>query len=468
MPEFDKILDLARKDRLRDQLTEIVARRTDEPEESLLAAVRIRLSSNPTPLPEVIDNAAMLANEHGRFKIVTELLSRISNPKTKGALFFAAAVRGDDAMVNALFPKTGERDLPLDKPHLMLMVAGLGRLSTIKILHQRRFPLSQDTAYGTAYHAAINGHRSVVEYLLENGADPMGAILGASTNGNKEIAQLGLDRGARVENLTSEVSDINVYASRKGLLEFLRWMHEDKKMPLAPVGVIEAANQGRRDILEWMVSKGLDPNFKKGAALEGALQWKRHEVVAYLRPLRANAKPEDADPWLDIRGRRAPSGLENEYPYNYDITQFESLSRYVSKERGRCNDQVRNAEAFRLLVLFGSSHGVAEYVVAWGDSLQSPGRPAIVGAANFKLPIAEGWDQKAWGDFVRVNGPPAAALVEHALLLPLGPNDTVEETRLAIQQAQGNRTRAAGVVPGMGGGGAPGHATQMQRLDLVI
>jgi len=145
------------------------------------------------------------------------------------------------------------------------------------------------------YIASEQGHRDVVELLLDEGADVNAKsyknrtpLYGASANGHRDIAQLLLDKGAEVDARSVEGATPLYIASQQGHSEIVRIllnMDADvnaKSEEVAPALSI-ASEEGHSDIVNMLLDKGANVNAKsagnKGATALITASQNGHEAI---------------------------------------------------------------------------------------------------------------------------------------------------------------------------------------------
>ena len=184
---------------------------------------------------------------------VVELLDKgMDVNSTMGELgitaLMAAANKGHSDLVSLLLERGADPDIRTDDGDTALIGAALdGHSDIVSLLLGAGAKVDAKDKNGTTalMAAAWNGHHEVVEILLQNGADvnaktPEGvtAVTFASEDGHQEVVKLLIAAGAREASDDSDVSQDADY-------------------------FIEAAFEGRADVVEDLLNKGFDVNLTR-------------------------------------------------------------------------------------------------------------------------------------------------------------------------------------------------------------
>jgi ankyrin repeat protein len=211
----------------------------------------------------------------------------------------------------------GTNDLQLS----LQWASGSGQLEVVKYLSQILTNQGNDiTNWGTeAIKNAIRARNlSIVEYLLENGADPQDSIIVASKYGEYEIVKYLIDRNLYARN------DLNIalhWASR-GDLPTVKYLvehganprHDNDKALLSSISggnlevvkylvehgarvntrrntpIYMASKLGDLPIVKYLVENGADISVDNYNIIREAKHFEHWEVVKYLEKLRQNGK----------------------------------------------------------------------------------------------------------------------------------------------------------------------------------
>ncbi|HEY5934312.1 MAG TPA: sigma-70 family RNA polymerase sigma factor [Kofleriaceae bacterium] len=163
-----------------------------------------------------------------------------------------------------------------------------GELAIAQLLLEHGADLNAKGYFGaTALHwAAHNGHREVVRWLLECGANPDGRDLKfhstaagwAIENNHRELAQLIVESGARV--------DVRE-AANYGLIERVRELLDEDPARVDERGewgtpLHEAVFFGHAAIVELLLSRGADPSIKtcRGESAHDLARSRNHPEIA--------------------------------------------------------------------------------------------------------------------------------------------------------------------------------------------
>jgi ankyrin repeat protein/predicted nucleotidyltransferase len=116
--------------------------------------------------------------------------------------------------------------------------------------------------------AAFNGHKEIVELLLEKGADIEAknnngdtALLWAAFNEHKEIVELLLEKGAAIEAKTNNGDTALLLAAKNGNKEIVELLLEkgaaiEAKSNNGNTALLLAAKNGKKEIVELLLEKG--------------------------------------------------------------------------------------------------------------------------------------------------------------------------------------------------------------------
>lgn len=175
-------------------------------------------------------------------------------------------------------------------PAVSFMAAKKGHFHILRWMHSRSYEMN----YRTVNAAAEWGDYDMFAWLLGTKGD--GATKGVSFLSNWSLCHAARGSGLRPEGEHQKIIEhllrINIRWSHStfyesvdtATVEMLQWMKRNGCPDTAPVETIEiAAENGRRDVLEWLCSEPgteykLDANAARGAAQHGhlaLLQWMR-------------------------------------------------------------------------------------------------------------------------------------------------------------------------------------------------
>lgn len=147
-----------------------------------------------------------------------------------------------------------------------------------------------EKGWSSLIRAAYLGRKNIVEYLLNKGAnvnicttDGWNAIVGAYVNNHTDIVSLLEKHNAIFNELYAQAALITSYekgnkALAKAILDkgISPNFYDNKRAPL----VIQAANNEDIDFIEYLISKGVDPNTRNnGAPLLNSLAINGHNSI---------------------------------------------------------------------------------------------------------------------------------------------------------------------------------------------
>ena len=145
--------------------------------------------------------------------------------------------------------------------------------------------------------ASINGHKEVAEFLVERGADvnikgkdERTALMLASSNGHKEVVELLVAKGADVnqkdyDGYTALMTAVRNKDKEMAELLILNGADIEGKLGEGVTLLMFASRFGYKEIVELLISKGANINAKDrndNTPLSFALQYKQIEVAKLL------------------------------------------------------------------------------------------------------------------------------------------------------------------------------------------
>lgn len=275
--------------------------------------------------PDAYDNRGRLALReafyHGRFDIVNALLDKGACPKEIPMVLVDAAYRGHLAIVKKLLVLGAD---PNDPSELDLDATALAL-------------------------AAGSGHMDIVNILLEYGADPNApyvmntALIWAIESGHIDIIGKLLANGARL------YPDALVVAAGKERLDVVNFLLENGADPDAyeetsNSALCRAVSSGCTDIVKTLLANGAEPEISP-EALVAAVRSGRSEIVRILLANGARADTPDRDNRTAIeearlgRYEKIVNVLENHIP---EMKPYSLLTMARTCIRGRLTKRQRD------------------------------------------------------------------------------------------------------------------------------
>lgn len=237
----------------------------------------------------------------------------------KNALVYAAR-NNDVEQVKILLEKTTLDDEQF-RNHVraaLSAAAGKGHISMVRLLtEQGTFLTEGGGGFWAVLKAARNGHRDLVNLLLDMGVDVNAksvagqtVLMGASAAGNAGMVRLLLKRGADVNARNKWQATPLGYATSWGHLPVVKLLldagaHADATYLSGSMPLIKASNEGYVDIVQLLLQKGADVNAKnkkERTPLIAAAGNGHFHVVKLLLPRGAdvNTKSLDRKAALDV------------------------------------------------------------------------------------------------------------------------------------------------------------------------
>lgn len=239
-----------------------------------------------------------------------------------------------------------------------------GRLEVVKHLVENGTKV-QDKAGSKAFRQAVfHGHRDVVIYLANQGADIRGddnsPLNAAVSMGYGDIAQFLIGRGADV-------------GARDNF--FLHLAHETNQMNLVKVLVDNGADIG---------------------------------VLAEANQQKVKSVLQNMDRWMQETDAYPPIGLESMAVGSFKAADVRAVGELIANEG--YSEKTANRYACHAVRLFGSAEKVMDYLERWGKKGKQPLHDAV---QMIKTPD-RAVDVPAWAEAVMACGPGMARLFKFA------------------------------------------------------
>ena len=186
-----------------------------------------------------------------------------------------------------------------------------------------------DIFRGPLHHAAENGHKDVVEFLLDRGAElnqcnnrGLTPLHFAAKNGHIDVVQLLLDRGADPDSTDKIRLTSLLIGAFKGHVRVVQLLLDRGAEPntadhIGTTALQHASKKDHKSVVQLLLNRGADPNtadYFGTTALHHASKKNNNSVVQLL--LNRGADPKQGCRNHSARRRRR---LENEYEYQHDF-----------------------------------------------------------------------------------------------------------------------------------------------------
>jgi ankyrin repeat protein len=271
--------------------------------------------------------ALSVAVDNGHETIVQQLLE--NGAEVSSPMLYEAASRGYGAVVRLLIKKGANVNAKTEQGRTALHgAAEEGQEATVRLLAEEGVDLTAEDESGTmAIHlAAANGHQAVVRLLLEEagvraggrpgemtprqaGAEATAQLYSAVTNGDEQMVQLLLGRGADATAKDKSKCTLLHQAAKGGYEAVARLLLKsgadtDAKDEFGLTALHEAAKIGHEAVVLLLLEKeanvdvmGLDEN---GTALHIAACNGHETVVRILLQKGANVNAKDESGWTAL------------------------------------------------------------------------------------------------------------------------------------------------------------------------
>lgn len=315
--------------------------------------VELLLKNKADPnIPAYHDRTALQeASSYGRTEVVELLLDSGADPsivaRESGTAIQEAAYKGHKDVVEVLIEKGADINSKGQEFGSALEAASYsGFKDLVKMLLEKGADVNIGGGqYGTALKAASSkGHRDIAELLIENGADINilagyihlfpGCLYGpdylkkgagfegtplqaAAYEGNKEVVELLLEKGADVNVKRGEFGPALAAAAFKGHKEIAELLLQNGANPNIIAGFYETALHaavfgGSEEIVELLIEKGADINIVAkdfGTALQTASSDGHQKMVDLL--LQKGADPNIKGEVYSIESKPSSSGVQS-------------------------------------------------------------------------------------------------------------------------------------------------------------